>query len=387
MSQTLQDLVDQAVFLSTEAQSAFGAVIADEDGNPPRWDVDFGDRPTLTFQVEHEGVSPLVTRPHFVASQVVEGGTGGGFAAGSAGGRGGRGRTRGTWRWGWDNISEFPAPVVAGSERTRDLGQEHGIAELTTAELTVDEDECLRLVLAAKVATNLWTHYPAPAGGGTTAWLLVQGPGTLLGTPTIQTLVRSIAMGIQLTAVSDHRAAVFHYGRLRRFPVVDIELDEGEEGASKVRILASDGSADLTFDAQNRVVNAAMQLPGSPTVIAQYEDLVEGLPATPEPFVPFEVSVEEAPTRQEEVPTREPEPAAEAPAPQPEPAVEHPEPAAEAPAAETAPVTPRPEPAAEAPTPEPRPEPTPPAPTKAEDTKDGDDKPKKKGFLKRLFGR
>lgn len=46
----------------------------------------------------------------------------------------------GTWRWGWENINQFPAAILQLAERTRALGKEWHLKTLTTAEFQLDDD-------------------------------------------------------------------------------------------------------------------------------------------------------------------------------------------------------------------------------------------------------
>ena len=80
MSTTLQDLVDRAVFYSTEVQTHFGGLIADAE-----WEVDFTSDPHLTFS-SADGVV-LRGRPHLIGSE--------------------SSRDK-TWLWGWENVNDFP---------------------------------------------------------------------------------------------------------------------------------------------------------------------------------------------------------------------------------------------------------------------------------------
>lgn len=136
MSSTLQDLVNRAVFYSTEVQTHFGALIADAE-----WEVDFSSDPHLTFTSADGDV--LRTRPHLLGSE--------------------SDREK-TWLWGWENVNDFPDAVVGLSHDVRKFGAAEEVTELTTAELSLDEELALRLTLAAKEATGKWAHYPAAAG-------------------------------------------------------------------------------------------------------------------------------------------------------------------------------------------------------------------------------
>ncbi|QCP04818.1 DUF6882 domain-containing protein [Brevibacterium sp. CS2] len=394
MSDSLQSLVNRAIFFSTEMQTRFGLRIADAE-----WEVDFSENPRLAFTGEH----PLTLTAHLIGTEA---------------------DSPRTWHWGWDNVNEFPEPVVARSHEVRRLGAARGIGELTTDEFDSDDELPLRLVLAAKELTGIWAHYPAAAGGGTVVWMLVESPELALDAPAIKSLVRSMAQGLTETTVTDHVEALQAYAEHRGFPLV--MCPDGT-----LRVLAADGWADVTVDEQRRITNcqvhsplegqaaeefaaarsAAPGEPGAPTE----ETVPSPAEAPAETSAPVESPVEEsaeAPAAPEPV---EPAPAPTAPEPvEPAPDVQQPAedtaPAPESPAAETAPA-PEPSTAAEAPAPEPQPEPRPapvepsapePAPEPADsaprpapeptadrpaDTPAEDAEPRKKGFFRKLFGR
>ncbi|GAA1808941.1 MULTISPECIES: DUF6882 domain-containing protein [Brevibacterium] len=226
MSTTLQDLVNRAVFLSTEMQTHFGSVIAGA-----AWEVDFSADPTLTFDVE--GGEPLRTRPHLVGSES---------------------SSQGTWLWGWENINGFPEAVVGLAHEVRKFGAAKGISDLVTPEIDLDDELALRLTLAAKEATGKWAHYPAAAGAGTTVWVLVDSPALALPAPSVKASVRALMQGLTQTTVDDHRAALTAYTDRRGIPTA--ELPDGG-----VRMLFADGSADLSFDEQSRISNCEVHAP------------------------------------------------------------------------------------------------------------------------------
>jgi hypothetical protein len=387
MSDSLQHLVNRAIFLSTEMQTHFGLGLVEAGLDFDKWEVDFSENPSLQFS----GDEPLTLHAHLIGTH----------AAG-----------QGSWHWGWDNVNGFPEPVVALSHAVRRHGASHGITELTTDEITADEELPLRLILAAKEITGKWAHYPADAGGGTVVWMLVEGPQLEVGAPQIKQIVRSLAQGLTETTVTDHRQALQAYSERRGFPLAMLP-------GGGLRILAEDGYADVVFDEHNRITECVPHSPLEGEAAEQFAEAAAAQPAaepTPAPAPVAEPALE-APVP---APVAEPAPAPEAPAPapvaEPAPAPEAPapapasEPVAEAPAPETAPEAPAPEPepvaeapapeppveapvpAAEEPTPEPAPEPTAPEPAAppeepAEEAAEDEEAPKKKGFFKRLFGR
>ncbi|WP_309133190.1 DUF6882 domain-containing protein [Brevibacterium sp.] len=270
MSTELQDLVNSAVFLSTEMQSHFGRLIADAT-----WEVDFTADPQLTFSSENGPV--LRTRPHLLGSE-----------------------SHGTWLWGWDNINDFPEPVVDLSHQVRRFGAGESVAELTTAELELDDELALRLTLAAKAATGTWAHYPAAAGAGTTVWLLVDAPELTLPAPQVKATVRALMQGLTLTTVDDHRAALEAYVARRGIPIAPL----AEDG---VRLLFADGSADLSFDDQRRISNCEVQSPLEVEAAEQFAEASPGAAASDTRPAPSEAPSSKAETAPAGTPAAEQE--------------------------------------------------------------------------------
>lgn len=235
MSTTLQDLVNRAVFYSTEMQTHFGALIADAE-----WEVDFTSDPHLTF-TSAEG-TVMRGRPHLLGSES---------------------NGQSTWLWGWENINEFPEPVVGLAHDVRKFGAAEDVTELITEELPLDEELALRLTLAAKEVTGKWAHYPAAAGAGTTVWLLVDAPELTLPEPQVKTTVRALMQGLTQTTVTDHRGALEAYVAKRGIPTAELP----EHG---LRLLFADGSADLSFDEERRISNCEMGAPLEGEAAKQY---------------------------------------------------------------------------------------------------------------------
>ncbi|MGO1398475.1 MAG: DUF6882 domain-containing protein [Brevibacterium yomogidense] len=387
MSDSLQSLVDRAAFLSAEVQQRFGAVIAERE-----FEIDFSSAPRLRFT----GDQPIDFRPHMLGTAVSRPG-------------------EKSWHWAWDNVNEFPEQVVALSARAREHGSAHGVAELIDAELPLEpEDLPLALTLASKALTGAWAHYPVAAGGGTTVWVLIDDERLALGEPELKPVVKALASGITGLEVSDHRTALASYAQLRGLRTAPLP-DGG------VRILCADGSADVTFDEQERIAScqahqtlegeAAEQFAqvGAVTGTAIFGGAAAGLPApveaAPEERAPVTDAPVDEPAAAEPAPATAPTPtaapaatdeaspaeavaptgeqaAAEEPAAQ-EPAAEQPAPSAAAPQAPAEPAAADDQPATDD-----APEPaaaTPDEPAAPQ----GTERPQKekKGLLRRLFGR
>lgn len=271
-SPALTDLVVSGVFISTEAQWVFERTTANSEYD---WNVDFSDAPLIELSGEHG----FTGRPHMIGSTD---------------------SNYGSFRWGWSPDNDWKEPAIALSRKVREYGAEHQIPELTDPEFDTHDDQALRIVIAAKVITGHLFHVPLPVGPAT-AWLIVDAPQLQLAEPEIRPVVKALAAGLSVTDIPNHRTAIQEYGRLRGFHVV--------ENGDGLRMLLKDGSADLTFDSLNRLINCQVSQPLS-------DEAAEQLSAAgaAEPQL-VRVEVEDAPpVEQSQAPTAEV-------APQPEPSV------------------------------------------------------------------
>ena len=184
MTKTLQDLIDEALFISTEYQARLAELTGDSD-----WSVDFS-APSFTLKSD-----PSVSLSPSLLSTESE--------------------QRGSWIWSWQELGHFPDEVVTAAVQAREAGESLGVQELTTDELVLSEGLARRLTLAAKAATGLFAHYPATAGGGVRAWLLVDGPQLELPEPTVNRMGRVMAQALQTDTAVHHQRAVDSYARLR----------------------------------------------------------------------------------------------------------------------------------------------------------------------------
>lgn len=269
MAYELSELVNRAAFMSTEAQIVLEDLVEDLP-----WQAELGsDNPSLTWG---EGDDAIVTRPSLLGTVAVQ---------------------EMTWHWAWDNINGFPAAVVRRAEEVK--ARADGTHALTEVELPIEANRNLplELTLAAKALTGVWTHYAASAGPGTDVWFLLESPKLALGEPSVVRIGRVIAQALMSITVSDHRAALLEYAKLR-----GISHREGED---TVTLLAADGSATVMFSA-GRIVNIE--------ATSRTEDEAEPTREVP----PMASAVDEAPVAAE-APRSEPV-APQAPAESEEPA-------------------------------------------------------------------
>ena len=287
----IDDLVDNAVLLSTEAQAHCATLVKGAS-----WDVDFSGQGTLTFTADDavNGEPAVSMRAHFLGTFDPH---------------------EHMWQWAWEAEAEYSEAVTQAARQVREYGNHQGINALTTGDFSTDADTAFRLVLAAKDITGIYTHYPARIGGGSIAWILVEHPSLELGEPRIQRIVGSFAKGLEVTKVNDHRRALQAYARHRRFPLWE------EHGA--VRILTEDGYADIQFNEDNQIIDCDMHQPLSPEASRQWAEAQSALShEVPEPEpVPEEPEVQAEPEPVPEEPVLE-EPVQEVPEIEPAPASE-----------------------------------------------------------------
>lgn len=184
MTTTLQQLIDESVFISTEHQARLA-----ELSQGVEWDVDFS---AASFTLQSD--PPVTLRPHLLGTDST---------------------SRGSWIWAWQELGHFPPEVVAASVQARQTGSRSDVAELITDEIPREDGLARRLALAAKAVTGIWAHYPAGVGGQVTAWLLLEGAELELPPLSVETMMRVIAETLQTGTAEDHARAVDSYVRLR----------------------------------------------------------------------------------------------------------------------------------------------------------------------------
>lgn len=210
MSKTLQDLIDESIFISTEYQARLAEISGGSD-----WSVDFS-APSFTLASD----SSVVLTPYLLGTESEK---------------------RGTWIWSWQELGHFPDTVVSAAIQARESGASHDIAELTTDELALTEGLARKLTLATKALTGVYAHYPVTAGAGVRAWILVEGPQLELEPPTVNRMGRVMAEALKTNTAVNQQRAVDAYARLRGAHI------EWDTEATAV-ITATDGALRLWFD-------------------------------------------------------------------------------------------------------------------------------------------
>ncbi|MGN0111353.1 MAG: DUF6882 domain-containing protein, partial [Cellulosimicrobium funkei] len=284
----LQDLVDDAAFLSHEHQLHLTDLHGDD-----AWAADLTTG-VFTFTAPDGGTATC--RLQFL-----------GTAAPGPG----------TWMWAWQNVNGFPDAVLTAAESTRRTG----LREAAEPELPLADDLAHRLALAAKAVTGSFAHYSAPVGGGTRAWFLLDDADLALPAPSVPRVVRTLSEGLLSVTVVDHRRAVASYASARGLPAV-------EDGTGAVVLDVPDGTVTVRFDERGRIAGisassrrtaapeAAAPLAVEPEAAAVEPEAAASEPAAADPAASAPtapaLTVSEPPTGEPAVP--EPAPAEHEPA-------------------------------------------------------------------------
>ena len=209
MTNSLQDLIDASIFISTEYQARLAELIGSAD-----YDVNFAEQ-SLTFKT----ADPVSFQPYLLGTES---------------------ENRGTWIWSWQQLGYFPNAVVSAALQARDAGERDSVLELSTDEIPLSEGLARRLTLATKTVTGLYAHYPLPSGS-VRAWSLIDSPELTLDAPTYKGVGRVIAKALQSEDIHDHPLAVNSYERQRGFHTAwDTE--------ATVVLTMTDGALRLWFD-------------------------------------------------------------------------------------------------------------------------------------------
>lgn len=156
-----------------------------------------------------------------------------------------------SWLWGWTNVNGYPAPAVSAAERTRDFGAEHGIAELTDAEIPLGDrspaEVAVPLATAASYACGGLPVWALDAGGGTVVAFLLDHEALRLPAPNGPRVTRVLAQALGTTPLAQPRRSIVAYARYRSLEVT--------EDARAVRVTTVDGDLTVSFDDAGRPTN------------------------------------------------------------------------------------------------------------------------------------
>lgn len=233
----LQPLADRAALYSAIRQDQLSAA-ADALGEH-RWDADMT-AGTLTFTANADPSRQLVTRAHLIAT----------IAPGPR-----------SMLWAWAHPQGDAQGVAA---QLRAYGEQHGIAELATAEVPFpadaagDEDWIAAAAhTVGGVAVELTgrsPYYSAPVGGGTRAVFLLDAP---LPPLTVADAMIVLPRMLATVTLSDARTSVWDLARLAGWTLT--WTDEAFSGAT---VVDATGSATFSFDEHARISNLRSSLGG-----------------------------------------------------------------------------------------------------------------------------
>ncbi len=220
---SLNQLVDDAIFLSTEAQS-----MVHKRWGGLSWSVDM-ERPSFSFR----STPPSVFRPHLLGTTASD---------------------PRSWTWGWSEQGGFPAATVAVADHIRTRGVEFGITELSNVALGLSggHDLPLRLAIASKSLTGQIAHVDVDAGNGTRVWMLLEGPELTLPQPTVAVIAQTIIDGIGSTSVTDARRALSAYAAQRGISIEWTALNTAN-------LTVADGVVQVRLDTHGRIAEVIPQ--------------------------------------------------------------------------------------------------------------------------------
>ncbi len=161
----------------------------------------------------------------------------------------------GSWLWSWANPSGFPDQVTGAARYARSYGEQHGVGELTTAEIPLAGAAVgYRLTVVTCGLAGGFAYYPATAAPGTTAYLLLDHPSLAL--PPVQ-LARVLTVLTAVTAsgqVADWRHALQAYAGQRGLAA------RPDERGVELAHPGGQGSIRVELDERGRVTNVAGHL-------------------------------------------------------------------------------------------------------------------------------
>ncbi len=234
---TLPDMLDDAALLSLEHQIHLEEFLGEHN-----WHVDL-----QAARFEFTGERPLVCeRFHLLGSA-------------APGPR--------SWMWGWANPSGFPEELTALGAAVRDFGRDNEIPELADPEVPFaslpGSPEEAHLALhplteAAKLLTGRWFSYNGEVGGGTRVAFIIEHPELRLPEPEPTRVMRVIQQGLMDLRLTDHKRALYTYGRLRG---LSPRFTDEERGTLLLSLPGLE--ARVTFDHLGRVgnINASLSKP------------------------------------------------------------------------------------------------------------------------------
>lgn len=165
------------------------------------------------------------------------------------------------WLWAWANTgSNIPAHLLQASLTLKAYGEEHGIPELATSQLPLDQIDGHTLALFASGICEANAYYRCPYDGGALFVLIMDENFPEDPTPPLHRLATVLPQAIASLEITDHRLALTgyldHYGLSFEQVVDKIVVKENGEPV-----------LTATFDGQKRLTNLEAQL--DPPAVAE----------------------------------------------------------------------------------------------------------------------
>lgn len=118
----------------------------------------------------------------------------------------------GSWLWAWANTaSNIPAQLLVASLALKAYGEQHGIPELTTPQLPLDQIDGHTLSLLASGICEANAYYRCPYEGGALFVLIMDENFPQCPDPPIQRIATVFPQAIAALAIPDHRLALAGY--------------------------------------------------------------------------------------------------------------------------------------------------------------------------------
>jgi hypothetical protein len=160
----------------------------------------------------------------------------------------------GAWHWAWGNgNSNIPEHLLVASLALKAYGEQHGIPELTTPQLPLDQVDGHKLALLASGVCEANAYYRCPYEGGALFVLIMDENFPKCTDPPLQRIATVFPQAIASLDIPDHKLALSgyldHYGLIH-------EQDENQI------MVHENGVAVLmaTFDEQNRLTHLEVKL-------------------------------------------------------------------------------------------------------------------------------
>lgn len=160
----------------------------------------------------------------------------------------------GTWLWAWANSqSHIPDHLLEACRTLKAYGEQHGIPELTTPQLPLDQIDGHRIALLASGICEANAYYRCPYDGGALFVLIKDKNFPRCTEPPLQRLISVFPQAISTLEIPDHRLALTDY--------LDHHGIGYEQDAVKV-VVKEDGEPVLiaTFDDLKRLTHLEANL-------------------------------------------------------------------------------------------------------------------------------